>query len=448
MFTPDKEEHIKSLLDEKDLIIARQAQQIALLKGLLNEEISHKQSFANALSLQISKNEDLINAVPWIVLLIAPDFRYSEVNNYYGEIFGKKPAAFNEQVVGTLGEDDTLVQIIKQFDEKAENRTIRKEIDLNHDNSPRRFLLILYRNNLSKHISVIGIDITERVEIERELIRTKLQAEQAARELALSLIDTNHLMEKAQEANKAKSEFLAMISHELRTPLNGVIGMASILSDTDLDEEQEECAEIINDSAQSLLILINELLDLAKIEAGKVELELIPFNLQNQLDSVYGMLIARAQEKKLEMRFHLEEGTPVELIGDPVRLKQVLINLVNNAIKFTSRGHVDVTISAVEKEENKAKLFFNEEDTGIGMTQESCQAVFRPFVQADSSITRKFGGSGLGLAITKELVELMGGEIGVYSEPDKGSTFWFTACFEKTKNATDTHSESTFQEYR
>ena len=429
MHVSSNKENYQAQEEEKDLLIARQGQQIALLKGLLNDEISNKQSFANSLSLQISKNEDLINAVPWIVLLISPNLLYSEVNHYFAALFDKQPAEFNEQMIGTLGEDHALVETINLFIEDEENRSIRKEIDIEHLESQRRFLLILYRNSLSKHISVIGIDITDRVEMEKELIRTKHMAEQSARELALNLIDTNRLMEKAQEANQAKSEFLAMISHELRTPLNGVIGMASILNDTDLDDEQRECTEIINDSAQNLLVLINELLDLAKIEAGKIELELIPFDLQNLWDSVYGMLLIKAQEKQLEMRFKIEDDTPTGLIGDPVRLKQILINLVNNAIKFTSKGYVEVTVSLLETTADQYKLFFNIEDTGIGMTQENCQAVFRPFVQADSSITRKFGGSGLGLAITKDLVELMGGEIGVYSEVDTGSTFWFTACF-------------------
>ena len=431
-----------SLLARKDLIISNQAKQIELLKGLLNEEISHKQSFANALSLQISKNEDLINAVPWIVLLVSPALCYTEVNQYFASLFGKKPADFSEQKVGSQGEDSTLSKIIETFSTKKELRTERKEVTIRNKSMTRRFLLILFRNSLSKQISVIGIDITERIYMEQELVRTQQVAESTARELALTLIDTNRLMEEAQEASRAKSEFLAMISHELRTPLNGVIGMVSILAETQLDEEQQECAEIINDSAQSLLGLINELLDLAKIEAGKVELSLTPFDFDALWKSVHAMLLHRSIEKKIDLRFKIEDGTPVQLIGDPVRLKQILINLVNNAIKFTASGYVEATVSLVEKTEDRVKLFFNVEDTGIGMTKESCHTVFNPFVQADSSITRKFGGTGLGLAITRELVELMEGEIGVYSELEKGSTFWFTAYFgidaEATENETAT----------
>ena len=276
-----------TLLDEKDTIISRQQRQIESLKNLLKEEISNKQSFARSLRLQISKNEELINAVPWIVLLISKDLLYSDVNRYFANLFGLKPEDFIDKQVGSQGEDENLVSIIHWFHSQKNARTAQHELHINNTDVNRHYLLILFQNKMSEQISLIGIDITKRVQTEEELIETKEHAEQTARDLEKAFIETNRLMEEAQAANRAKSDFLATISHELRTPLNGVIGMGSILSETDLDEEQQDCTDVMLSSAESLLVIINDLLDFSKAEAGKIELELSHVNIRQIANDVY-----------------------------------------------------------------------------------------------------------------------------------------------------------------
>jgi len=237
--------------------------------------------------------------------------------------------------------------------------------------------------------------------------------------------------ESAEAASQAKSQFLASISHEIRTPLNGIIGMLSLLTNTELSGPQREFAEIASHAADSLLTLIDELLDFSKIEADKLELENEYFDLKKLLEDVEDILAVRANEKGLEFACLFYPEVPVLLKGDPVRIRQVIINLAGNAIKFTEKGEVIIRVSLEKETEDSALIRFSVTDTGIGIPTERLNFLFEPFSQLDSSITRKFGGTGLGLTISKRLAGMMGGDIGAESREDEGSTFWFTALLEK-----------------
>lgn len=276
--------------------------------------------------------------------------------------------------------------------------------------------------NINDSWHSIGIirDITERRQSERNIVEAS---------------------EAAENASRTKSEFLANMSHEIRTPLNTVIGATGLLSETNLDKEQLKLVDMMHSSGESLLVLINDILDISRIEAGKITLEKISFNLDDLLKRICSTLSVRTSKKNLEMSYEIDSDVPESLVGDPNRLRQILVNLIGNAIKFTETGSIIVNIRNMETSEKRTTLTFSVSDTGIGIPSAKLESIFNTFTQGDASVTRIFGGTGLGLAISRKLVHLMDGDISVESKTGEGTTFSFTAEFDIPEKGGEENAE-------
>jgi signal transduction histidine kinase len=326
-----------------------------------------------------------------------------------------------EEMLKKLGYSDRLVILKKPFDNIEVSQLA---------------ISLTEKWRLYQHAK-LRLEDLEKMVHERTLVleATNSKLANANQQLVVATEKTQKMAEAALVANKTKSEFLANMSHEIRTPMNGVIGMVDLLLESELTTQQNEFCNIIQTSAEALLCIINDILDFSKIEAGKLSFEKVDFDLDEIIKGAVELLVPRAREKGLDLGYLVRQGTRTRLVGDPTRIRQVLLNLLGNAIKFTERGRVFLEVSQLDEIEEEVQVRFAVTDTGIGISEASQQKLFQSFTQADSSTTRRFGGTGLGLAICRKLVDLMGGSIQVTSSPGNGSTFWFTAKLGKQKSA-------------
>lgn len=360
---------------------------------------------------QLEFNQQVLNAIPSPMYYRDSDGKYLGVNNGFSDFIGM----FETDILQTRPEDHFPAEIAAIFDnaEKAlmdSPGATQYELNLKNAEGEQRHISIYeatYYSSKGAPKGIVGlfVDVTEQKDLELELRSAK---------------------DAADDASKAKGEFLANMSHEIRTPMNAIIGMAHLSLNSGLNEKQHHYVTKIDNAAKSLLGIINDILDFSKVEAGKLSVENIDFLLDEVLDNLANVIGIKADEKGLEFLFDIEPNLPTALVGDPLRLAQVLINLCGNSIKFTEKGEVIVRVKQTEQQDESLMLQVEIQDSGIGMTKEQQGRLFKSFSQADGSITRKYGGTGLGLTISKSLIELMGGRIWVTSEPGKGSIFGFT----------------------
>ena len=399
----------------------------------IKEDITERKRTDEALRESESRLRAITDSAQDAVLMMDPKGKISYWNPAAERIFGYT----REEAIGQILHTYIVPKRYQEahnaafplFQQTGKGSVVGTTLDLNairKDGQEIAIQLSLSAIQIEGKWHAVGLlrDITDRKRAEAELIETNLNLE-------IATARANEMAIQAELANIAKSEFLANMSHEIRTPMNSVIGMTGLLLDTELTPEQRQYAQLVRSSGEALLGILNDILDFSKIEARKLSLEVLDFDLRSTLEDTAELLAVKAQEKGLDLVCMIDPEVPVHLRGDPGRLRQIIINLGGNAVKFTHHGGVTLHTSLESQTDQQATLRISIHDTGIGIPPDKKELLFTPFTQADSSTTRKYGGTGLGLTISKQLVEMMGGHIDVESEVGQGTTFWFTAVFEK-----------------
>ncbi|MBU2512742.1 response regulator [bacterium] len=423
------EDELVSSHDELDLRVRERTAELSMMNEELKKEISERSRTEERLRISEQRFSLFMENLRAIVFIKDSNHRIVYFNKYMSnmvgdsQLEGKKSTEIFPDDLGNKMEDDDAIALSKGH--YVNTRTIKEKNG--EENIYRLYKFRIDQIGNPPLIGCIGLDISESQRVKRELILAK---------------------EAAEQANVAKSNFLATMSHELRTPMNGVLGMAQLLENTKLTKEQQNYLRFILSSGSALLKVLSDILDISKIEAGKLSFDSTAFNLKQTIEDIIHLFSGSSDIKGIDLNYHIEESIPVTLYGDPYRLGQVLTNIIGNALKFTELGRVSLSISRISIKEGKIDLRFEISDTGIGISPENVSHVFESFAQEDSSTTRKYSGTGLGLTIAKNIVELMGGEIGVTSEVNVGSTFWFELAFRTEENRTDTPGPVSDKEYK
>ncbi len=411
-------------------VIKQDINELRKSEKIIRSELEQNLKAQQKVTHELTMIKNAIDVSTDAIAIAAADGHHLYQNENFSKMFGYKQGELQFLDVFQLFIDKESAKDV--FSITTRGGSCDVELDAEYKDG-RTFPVHLKTNAVKdeqgKVVALISVysDITERKQYELTLKYSNTQLEKAAEK-------NKSMAEKAELANKAKSEFLANMSHEIRTPMNGIIGMTMLLLDTELNSDQRSFAETINNSGKRLLDLINDILDYSKIEAGKFHIDVIDFDLRALLDDFSDLMAYKAHEKSIELICAASPDTPTYLKGDPGRLRQVLINLVGNAIKFTDEGEVSVWVTSIKETAEYAEVKITVKDTGIGIAQEKQDKLFKQFSQVDGSVTRKYGGTGLGLAISKQLIELMDGKIDVNSTEGKGSEFALSIKFKKQKN--------------
>lgn len=397
--------------------LSRQRGELREANATLKAEITVRKQIEAELHERENTFQTLLESASEGIVIVSDQGLIKMVNARLLSLFGYAREEMLGQAIELLLPPHFAKQHVRhraEFAAQPKNRSMGSNLDLwgqHKDGTQFPVDVSLSYVHTRQGLLVMGFvaDMTERKKIQEALAQAR---------------------DQAMESSRLKSEFLATMSHEIRTPMNSIIGITELLLEAGLEGEQEKLAHLVKESGAALLNIINDILDTSKIESGKLRLENIDFDLRSEVGIVTAMMTAKAQDKQIALTVEVESGVPQRLHGDPGRLRQILINLLSNGIKFTLQGSVGLRVALESRADQRATLFFSVKDTGIGIPKNVQSQLFQPFMQADGSTTRKFGGTGLGLVICRKLLDLMGGHIGLDSQEDVGSTFWFTVPYD------------------